>query len=300
MEQDLLLQKYLNGSLTPEETAAFKVRPDYVFNKMLLDDAQVFKASSFSEATDFESLKVKLPLKTTSSSSFIKPMMRYAAIGFLAVASYFLFFYNQATTINTQLAEQTTIQLPDASSVTLNALSSIKYHADNWSDERTLDLKGEAYFKVAKGSTFDVVTEHGVVRVLGTQFSIKQRESYFEVQCFEGKVAVIGLNKKVELLPGRAFRIVAGKSEEFTFNKEEPSWILDRSSFINVPLSEVLAEFERHYLVVFDSKKIDTQILFHGVFVHDSLENALIQITLPLSLTYVISQDNTVILSKRE
>ena len=210
MEQDLLLEKFLNGTLTPEDKAAFEARPDYAFNKMLLDDAQAFKASNFSEPADFSSLKQALDSKDKANGFTIKPLMRYAAIGLIAVASYFMFFYNQATTFTTQLAQQTTIELPDASSVTLNAMSSIKYQEDSWNKNREVSLQGEAYFQVAKGATFDVITNQGVVRVLGTQFTVKQRDSYFEVQCFEGKVGVINGDVITELLPGDAFRIIDG------------------------------------------------------------------------------------------
>jgi ferric-dicitrate binding protein FerR (iron transport regulator) len=226
--------------------------------------------------------------------------MRYAAIGLLAIVSYFAFFYNQATTYTTQLAQQTTVQLPDASSVTLNAMSSLEYRAKTWDENREVLLKGEAYFKVAKGATFDVVTNQGVVRVLGTQFTVKQRDSYFEVQCFEGKVGVIKGDLITELLPGDAFRIIDGKTQAFSFNQDEPSWINNRSTFNKVPLQQVLAEFERQYDITINANQIDTSILFHGVFVNDNLDNALKQITLPLSLTYVINNDQTVTLTSLE
>ncbi|MEP2937380.1 MAG: FecR domain-containing protein [Gilvibacter sp.] len=300
MERDLLLEKYLNGSLSPEEKTIFEARPDYDFNKMLLEDAQAFKASEFSQPTDFESLQAKLPSKPIERSSLGRPLLRYAAVISIAVASYFLFFYNQLTTFSTQLAQQTTVQLPDASTVTLNALSSIAFDQDSWDKNRSIDLVGEAYFKVAKGATFDVVTDLGTVQVLGTQFSVKQREGYFEVLCYEGKVSVLGLPTSAELLPGEAIRLLDGQIEEFSFNQPSPSWIDKRSSFNNVPLTQVLAEFERQYDVRFIINTIDTETLFHGVFVHDSLENALKQITLPLSLTYVINDDNTVQLNKSE
>ena len=300
MERDLLLEKYLNGSLSPEEKTIFEARPDYDFNKMLLDDAQAFKASEFSQPTDFESLQAKLPSKPTKRNSLTSPLLRYAAVISIAVASYFLFFYNQTTTFSTQLAQQTTLQLPDASTVTLNALSSISYDKDSWDKSRSIDLKGEAYFKVAKGATFDVVTDLGTVQVLGTQFSVKQRAGYFEVLCYEGKVGVLGLPSTVQLLPGEAIRMLDGQLEAYSFNQPNPSWIDKRSSFNNVPLAQVLAEFERQYDISFITNTINTETLFHGVFVHDSLENALKQITLPLSLTYVINDDNTVKLSKSE
>lgn len=300
MEQDLLLEKYLYGSLTPEEKAVFEARPDYHFVASLLDDAQAFKASEFSQPGDFASLQAKLPSKPTQKTSLMTPLMRYAAVISVAIATYFLFFYTNTTTHYTDLAQQTTIELPDASTVTLNSMSSIAYDADSWDKSRTINLDGEAYFKVAKGATFDVVTAQGIVRVLGTQFTVKQRDNYFEVSCYEGKVAVLKQGEKVELVPGAAYRLLDGVSEQFSFNAAAPSWISNRSSFNNIPLAQVLEELERQYDITVKSTNVDADVLFHGVFVNDNLDNALKQITLPLSLTYVINQDKSVTIKGSE
>ena len=51
------------------------------------------------------------------------------------------------------------ISLPDNSQVSLNALSSVTYNESSWDENRELTLNGEAFFKVEKGSTFEVKTK---------------------------------------------------------------------------------------------------------------------------------------------
>ena len=108
-------------------------------------------------------------------------------IGFTLVS---VFFSKDLTTIETMASEKTTVTLPDNSTAQLNSKSEISYSEKKWDKKRTVNLKGEAYFKVAKGSKFDVKTTAGIVSVHGTQFNVKNRKNYFEVKCFEGLVGV--------------------------------------------------------------------------------------------------------------
>ena len=115
-------------------------------------------------------------------TNWAKQLIKIAAI--LAI-SFSVYYYTTTldTTITTLAAQKTTIDLPDASHVSLNALSSLTFNKKDWDDERDITLNGEAYFKVAKGERFTVNTSSGIVTVLGTQFNIKQRDNLFEVVC---------------------------------------------------------------------------------------------------------------------
>ena len=68
----------------------------------------------------------------------------------------------------------------------LNELSQLEYNASKWDENRSLELKGEAFFDVEKGKRFDVTTEFGNVSVLGTEFNVLSRDSIFKVSCYEG------------------------------------------------------------------------------------------------------------------
>lgn len=89
--------------------------------------------------------------------------------------------------------EWKTIELPDGSTVHLNANSSL-HLAENWDEvtNRTVRLEGEAYFEVAKKSAtnakFLVTTTDLTIEVLGTQFNVNTKSANTEVFLEEGKI----------------------------------------------------------------------------------------------------------------
>lgn len=297
MIEDKLLKKWLNNDLTDAELDAFSKGDDYEINQEIIDKAMHFKASQFSSIDDFETFKNayqnKRPVKRLN---WIKPLFRVASVFIVALGVYFTFFNSELVEAKTLFAEKTTISLPDLSEVTLNADSKINYNADSWSTNRSLNLKGEAYFKVEKGQTFDVITNNGIVTVVGTEFNVKSRKDYFEVICFEGIVKVSSDTIVRQLLAGDTYRIL---NKQFTQDKtddENPQWTNNRSSFKAIPLKVVFEELERQYDVKVTFKNTDTSRIFTGVFVNDNIENALISITKPMNLTFEISSPNQVLI----
>src|SRR5690606_4696634 len=92
--------------------------------------------------------------------------------------------------IATKNGEIRQVQLPDGSTVTLNAASTIEYNSLTWFLRRKISLNGEAFFKVLKGPSFSVGAGKASVEVLGTSFNVKQRNDIVSVACFTGKVTV--------------------------------------------------------------------------------------------------------------
>lgn len=297
MTEDDLLKKWLNEDLTDAETKAFSERDDYAINQDIIDKAKRFKASQFSRIDDFETFKNSYQKKTpVKRLEWIKPLFRVASIFIIALGVYFTFFNSDLVVAKTLYAEKTTISLPDLSEVTLNADSKITYNEDSWPTNRSLNLKGEAYFKVAKGQAFDVITNNGIVTVVGTEFNVKARKDYFEVICFEGIIQVSSDTIVRQLFAGDTYRIL---NKQFTQDKTEddlPQWTNNRSGFKTIPLKDVFEEFERQYKVKVTFKNTDTSRIFTGVFVNDNIENALISITKPMNLTFEISAPNQVLI----
>jgi len=105
-------------------------------------------------------------------------------------------------TIETPKGGQYQVNLPDGTKVWLNAGSSLRYPAQFALNKRRVELKGEAYFEVAKrtikgnGQTkrlpFIVKTNSQEVEVLGTHFNINSYpdEDYTRTTLLEGSVAV--------------------------------------------------------------------------------------------------------------
>jgi ferric-dicitrate binding protein FerR (iron transport regulator) len=298
MTEDDLLKKWLNNELSDAEMEAFSKREDYAINKNIIEKAQYFKASEFSKAKDFESFKQTYQNRSNVRSiNWFRPLLRIASVVVIGLAVYFTWFMNDGLVEEQTLyADTTTIELPDLSSVTLNADTKINYDKESWKDARKLNLVGEAYFKVAKGKTFDVITDNGIVTVVGTEFNVKSRDNYFEVICYEGIVRVVSDTITRELKAGDTYRILNKSFSEDKSTDLAPQWLDQRSRFKAVPLAEVISELERQYNVKVNFKDADSERLFTGGFSHDNLENALSAITQPMNLKFEISSSNQVLI----
>ncbi|GGD56007.1 FecR family protein [Muriicola marianensis] len=302
MEDKSLLEKWLNDSLTEAERETFQQEEAYPFYERLIADASHFKASQFSELSDFETLQKKIrtrevPVRKLHPTTWL---LRIASVFVIGFALYYFILFPSEVKVETLAAQKTTIELPDESQVVLNALSAVTYNRRNWEDNRTLELKGEAFFDVAKGSRFDVVTPRGTVSVLGTEFNVKQRASAFEVICYEGHVRVVSGTQTEELRAGESLSFLDGKMTRGSTSLSGPQWKDNISDFREVPFSEVVAELERQYNVEVILEGVSANTRFTGGFVHDDLENALRSITEPLGLSYDLTQENKVILKTRE
>lgn len=299
MNREDLIKKWLDNELNPKELEAFHLLEDSEDLVKLSNSLKHFKAPEFN--TDEALQSVRQSIKTTQAPvvaiNWKSHILRIAAV---LVLSFSAFYYTTTldTTIDTLAAQQTTLNLPDDSKVTLNALSSITYNKKNWDNLRDVSLEGEAYFKVAKGATFNVKTTSGTITVLGTQFKVKHRNNLFEVVCYEGSVSVSHNSKKAVLKPGDSYLIIDGNY--IATEKENallPSWINNESYFKSLPFTHVLSEFERQYKVTISSQNIDTKQLFTGSFTHDNIDLALKSITLPLNITYT-KQNNNIVLTR--
>ena len=95
-----------------------------------------------------------------------------AAVILLCLSVGTVYLYMQPTSLQTvsTMAETRNVILPDGSSVLLNRHSSLSYPKRFKSDNREVQLTGEAYFEVSKDQKhpFIVQTEHINVQVLGT------------------------------------------------------------------------------------------------------------------------------------
>lgn len=296
MTREELIQKWLDHNLNSEEQKAFEQLEDYN-DLMQLDKAlNSFKSPEFSVDNNYQALRPSL--KKETKQSWYKPLLKVAAV--LAIC-FSVYYYTTTldSTFNTEIAQQTTIDLPDTSEVILNTNSNLVFNKSSWDDKREVKLNGEAFFKVAKGEKFDVVTDKGIVSVLGTQFNVKYRDNYFEVKCYEGLVGVKTKDNYTELTPGNGLKIIDGKL--FANEKEittQPSWLRGESNFVNTPFKHVITELENYYDIKIVVDKADADRIYTGGFTHKNLDLALKSVTIPLNLSY--SKSGTSIVLKRE
>ncbi len=296
MKKENLLSKWLDHDLTDTEQEAFEQTDAFRSYHQIDRLAQAFKAPDFEVEKEYASLQKKMQTSAVKKISWKHYAFRIAAVFVIAFGMYWALSQSSETTFTAHHAEQISLELPDASEVILNAGSQLAYDKDQWDASRNVTLSGEAYFKVAKGKQFSVATTHGIVSVKGTQFNVTSRPDYFEVTCFEGEV-VVALNNETHLLKaGRTLRWSNDTLENQLTALIEPTWLQHKSVFKSVPLQYVLEEIERQYDITIDVNDIDTTVIFTGSFTHKNLPTALEAITIPLTLSYEINDDKTVVL----
>src|SRR5262249_43512208 len=114
-----------------------------------------------------------------------------AAVAACALALPAIYGRFRAEVFSTQIGEQRTIQLSDASILALNADSRIRVQLGD--TERDIELlHGEALFQVARDThrPFKVQTRTALVQAIGTQFNIYDMPDGTRVSVLEGRVRV--------------------------------------------------------------------------------------------------------------
>jgi transmembrane sensor len=299
MESKFDLAKWLAGEMTDEETVAFEQSSEFETYR------KINEYSSQLEAPDFDSERILQNVvahkKETEIVKFkLNWMAKIAAVLVIGLGIGLFFLQTNSTTEMASAGKKTTFLLPDNSEVVLNSGSEIKYKKFNWKYNRELNLKGEAFFKVAKGENFDVNTNLGKVTVVGTQFNVKSRNNNFEVECFEGKVKVSFNGKQVLLTKGKSIFIQNGAEIESRDDiSEKPNWLQNEIEFNNNSLSEIVAEIERQYNISIENKlALDKK--FSGILPSDNLETALEILSKTYKIKYSQPTKTKVILTKNE
>lgn len=299
MKNEENIRKWLEGTLSHQEKEEFESSKDFQQISKLFHGMEAFKAPEYDvekELLRLKDLKTKEP--KVVQVNWLSQLTRVAAAVIFIVGLIYIFYpSNSDTMVHVSSHEISQIQLPDSSTVRLNAESYIYYDQDKWQEERKVLLVGEAYFEVAEGSLFEVETESGSIQILGTVFNVRDREGHLEVTCYEGHVKVEAAYQSTDLFAGQKIWFSEGAVSGKTPIKETaPSWLYGESSFESIPYIQVLKEFERQYEVSISSNyDVNVGIIFTGSFTHGDLEIALKSITMPLNLTYQIAGDQIVL-----
>ena len=174
-----------SDSLTAEDKAAFK---QWLNSSQAHLDAFEHLVSVWNDLNVLTELgRVRRP------GTWFKP-----ALGLAAVASLLIFILSSVwvlqqppVTYKTLVGEQKTVLLDDSTEAVLNTNSEIRVAYDSKVRRVYLD-KGEVSFDVAsnKAVPFEVVTSRGIVRAVGTAFSVRIRDTENEVIVTEGIVEV--------------------------------------------------------------------------------------------------------------
>ena len=116
-------------------------------------------------------------------------------------------------TITTAFGSLSSTDLPDGTTVWLNANSSLTYSPAMDGDERNVFLQGEAYFKVKADARhpFNVQTPYMTVTATGTEFNVNAYDSIASVTLVNGHVNVGIKDRSLALKPGEHLSMTDGR-----------------------------------------------------------------------------------------
>ena len=212
-----------------------------------------------------------------------------ASIALLIAATSFLRFYS--VDVKTEAGQHLVAQLPDQSTVNLNAQSRITYYPYWWRVTRIVTLDGEAFFEVQKGKKFTVKSTKGTTQVLGTSFNIFSRDEVYKVTCVTGRVKVCSKAGYTAILkPNSKAEIQASGKIDVQENIQtypEISWKKNIFLFTASPAAKVFKEIERQYGIHIETK-IDDYSLYTGNFTKDQNVEEILEYVCPaLGLRYI-------------
>lgn len=160
---------------------------------------------------------------------------------------------HKAKLITPPLLKQT-ILLADGTEVTLNSQGELRFPTEFTNATRTVELEGEAYFKVAKSDKPFIVKTKGVaVKVYGTEFNINSRlKESIKTVLIEGSVGLTmeGIDEEIMMKPNELVTCNMDKLEA-EVRVVDPihyiSWLADFFDFHNASFNEVVSEISNWY-----------------------------------------------------
>ncbi len=221
------------------------------------------------------------------------PWLKVAAALLLALGlAYYLMGYRASQRqIATGPNETRTLVLPDASVVTLNVNSELRYAA-TWDEEhpREVWLTGEAYFSVqhtALHQKFTVYTGEVAVEVLGTKFNVNNRHGENKILLEEGSIR-LDLSQIEEVPPENSTMLMKPGEyvelslvhKQFVKKAINPTqllaWTEGKLIMDNTPLREVAQSIKDYYglTVKFEDEKLADKMLT-GSVPTDNIEDLL-------------------------
>ena len=262
----------------------------------------------FSAASSYPQLEKKLNFRNRRLY-LTRTFAAAAAVVLLCLSVWTAYLYMQPATIQTvsTLAETRTVHLPDGTSVTLNHYSSLSYPERFKSDNREVELSGEAYFEVARQTgkhKFTVESKLMTVIVHGTIFNMKSYDNgtVAETSLIEGEVLVESGDddSKIILLPGQK-AIVEEYSHKMVV-KETNSlmdgiWRNNMVPFQNATIQDIAKVLEDLYHIRIEvHKDIDLVHTYSGMIEKkEKLEDVMRTLQNSIPIKYKIESDKVLI-----
>lgn len=291
-----LLARWLNNDLSEEEQKYFHKNAEFDDLKTVVDDIDSWTVTPLDLDRGFSKIKTKNE-KSQPEAKVISmaAWFRVAASVALLMVAYagWDYFLNTEVLIQTSIGEKQEIELPDGSMVTLDASSSLAYVKRDWSENREVEITGQAYLDVESGGSFVLNTSLGTVSVLGTQFNVKVGQVTFDVRCYEGKVEVVAGSQKEILLANEGTKLQDDQLIRYSV-QGDLDWINGITSYAQAPLSQVIVDLQKYYQIEVNLPNQYEGMRFTGQFTHGDVELALRSVFATMEIEYTLSDGKVV------
>lgn len=352
---EALLESYIKGRLSPEENIQFfdllsdSTNADF-FRELLMQNLYNSKITHEISGSDpdfsniFNRIVKEISVKDSEAEELRsfkrKSISKRIIFNISAAAAVFAFaFFIGRLTIQNEVGKtepsvsmyevkapfgsRSEIKLPDGTTVILNAGSLLSYRNDYNNSNRTVTLKGEAYFKVEKNESVPFVVNAGPLSImaLGTEFNVKayDDEKSIETTLITGKVEIthqgsVDDTQVVDLNPNQKAIFVRTETGYLLENVRD----LEKNTIATVPtilpdiliapqinidqtvawtegklilrgesLDRLCVDLERKYdvTIIFREEEIK-RFRFTGVLLDETLEQVLNVIKLTAPITY--------------
>jgi len=233
-----------------EKNAAYKEL------KEVWDLSDTYKRESLAEK-DWESFSSRLTAKP--KQAFLRGAYQKMAIAASIVLVATVAWVTWIQVFSWESVEATAsnqeIILPDNSLVVLKKGSELRYKKQ-FSSNRLIELKGEAWFDVTKDAAhpFRIQTKETYTTVLGTAFDIHElnEEGDVELRVAEGKVSFEAQGAQLILSKGMAARYSTTEKSLQTIefgSMNQVTWMKQKLTFNNTDIHAVLNDIAHYYEV---------------------------------------------------
>jgi ferric-dicitrate binding protein FerR (iron transport regulator) len=269
---DELIAKYLAGEATQEETGrVLQWQEQSEHNRQYVEQLSTIfsRAASVKNLQSFDTdaawTRVKKSLDTKAHVvQFPPPTRNYnlywkVAAGLLLTVLAGVYILRQPLrsadpVVVASYTETVSDTLPDGSNVFLNKESRLKYVYNKKSDERRVELKGEAFFNIKHDevSKFVIDIDGIMIRDIGTAFNVKAPENSntIEVVVSEGEVMFYTENDSGVYLRAGAKGVYDKQLKKFTIEQPEANVLAYKTrvfNFTNVELAQVVRQLNAVY-----------------------------------------------------
>lgn len=212
-----------------------------------------------------------------------------------------------AETYATGKGERRRVALADGSIVDLNAETKLVVSYERKARKVAMG-EGEAIFDVAHDADrpFTVTAPSREIRVLGTQFEVRNRQGEFTVTVARGKVQVRPMSAAAHgrsflLTPGQRLEVASSGREQLVAvdPQEAFSWRSGRLIYRGEPLANVVADLNRQYVEQIEiSDPALGRMPITGVIVLDDQPTVVARLSLMLPIRSVPSDRGLLLLRK--